>query len=140
MRIAGLDVGDRRIGVAISDELGWTAQGLGIVVRTTLEGDLAALRDLLAPYEPTTIVVGHPLNMNGTIGPQALKVEAFAREIETALGIPIALWDERLSTVGAERVLLEADLSRAKRKKVIDKAAAVFILQGYLDGLSRRRP
>jgi putative Holliday junction resolvase len=139
MRIAGLDVGDRRIGVAISDELGWTAQGVGVLTRTTLARDLTDLRDLLAPYAPTSIVVGHPRNMNGTIGPQALKVETFAREVETALGLPIVLWDERLSTVGAERVLLEADLSRAKRKKVIDKAAAMFILQGYLDGLAQRR-
>ena len=139
MRIAGLDVGDRRIGVAISDELGWTAQGVGVVHRTKLDRDLADLGALLAPYAPTTIVVGHPRNMNGTIGPQARKVEAFARELETALGVPIVLWDERLSTVGAERALLEADLSRAKRKKVIDKAAAVFILQGYLDGLAQQR-
>jgi len=135
MRIGGLDVGDRRIGVAISDELGWTAQGLEVVQRTRLEADLAALRACFASYEPSTIVVGLPKNMNGTLGPQARKVLAFAADLERALGVPIVLWDERLSTVGAERVLLEADLSRAKRKRVIDKAAAVFILQGYLDSL-----
>ncbi len=139
MRIGGLDVGDRRIGVAVSDEQGWTAQGIGVVQRKTLAADVEALRALFEPYEPTTIVVGLPKNMNGTIGPQAQKVMVFARDVETALGVPIVLWDERLSTVGAERVLLEADLSRAKRKKVIDKAAAVFILQGYLDSLQFAR-
>jgi len=139
MRIGGLDVGDRRIGVAISDEQGWTAQGIGVVHRKTLAADLEALRAVFAPYAPTTIVIGLPKNMNATIGPQAEKVLAFARDVEAALGLPIVMWDERLSTVGAERALLEADLSRAKRKKVIDKAAAVFILQGYLDGLQFKR-
>jgi putative Holliday junction resolvase len=135
MRIGGLDVGDRRIGVAISDEKGWTAQGLQVLTRTTLDADLAALGACFSPYTPSTIVIGFPKNMNGTIGPQAEKVLDFARRVEGALGIPIVMWDERLSTVGAERVLLEADLSRAKRRKVIDKVAAVFILQGYLDSL-----
>jgi len=139
MRIGGLDVGDRRIGVAISDEKGWTAQGLHVLTRTSLAADLEALRACFAPYEPTTIVVGLPKNMNGTLGPQAEKVMAFARALEAALEIHVELWDERLSTVGAERVLLEADMSRAKRRKVIDKAAAVFILQGYLDGLQFKR-
>jgi putative Holliday junction resolvase len=139
VRIGGLDVGDRRIGVAVSDELGWTAQGLCVVTRTKLDADLEAVRKSLAEYTPTTIVVGLPKNMNGTLGPQAQKVMAFARALEEALAIPVELWDERLSTVGAERVLLEADLSRAKRRKVIDKAAAVFILQGYLDRLAAAR-
>ena len=139
VRIGGLDVGDRRIGVAISDELGWTAQGLGVVERSGLAADLEAIRRCFADYAPTTIVVGLPKNMNGTLGPQAEKVSAFARALETALAVPIVLWDERGSTLGAERVLLEADLSRAKRRKVIDKAAAVFILQGYLDRLAADR-
>lgn len=139
MRIGALDVGDRRIGVAMSDENGWTAQGVGVVQRKNLAADLDALRAAFAPYGPTTVVVGLPKNMNGSIGPQAEKVLAFAREVESALAVPIVMWDERLSTVGAERALLEADLSRAKRKKVIDKAAAVFILQGYLDSLQFAR-
>jgi len=139
MRIGGLDVGDRRIGVAVSDEQGWTAQGLAVVGRTRLDADLEALRTTFAPYAPTSIVIGLPKNMNGTIGPQAEKVLAFAREVERALGVPVVMWDERLSTVGAERVLLEADLSRAKRRKVIDKVAAVFILQGYLDSVQLAR-
>ena len=139
VRIGGLDVGDRRIGVAVSDEHGWTAQGIDVVHRTRLDADLQALRDTFAPFAPTTVVIGLPKNMNGSIGPQARKVLAFAREVEQALGTPIVMWDERLSTVGAERVLLEADLSRAKRRKVIDKVAAVFILQGYLDSLQLAR-
>ena len=139
MRIGGLDVGDRRIGVAVSDEQGWTAQGINVVHRTKLPADLDALRAAFAPYAPTTIVIGLPKNMNGTLGPQAEKVLAFAREVEQGLALPIVMWDERLSTVGAERVLLEADLSRAKRRKVIDKMAAVFILQGYLDSLRLAR-
>ncbi len=104
-----------------------------------IEKDLEALRAILAPFAPTMIVVGLPKNMNGTLGPQAQKVLAFARDVEEGLGVPIVMWDERLSTVGAERVLLEADLSRAKRRKVIDKAAAMFILQGYLDSLQFAR-
>jgi putative Holliday junction resolvase len=139
MRIGALDVGDRRIGIAMSDEKGWTAQGVGVVERTRLADDLEKLRTVLAPYAPSTVVIGLPKNMNGSIGPQAQKVLAFAREFESALGVPVVMWDERLSTVGAERALLEADLSRAKRKKVIDKAAAVFILQGYLDSLQFAR-
>jgi putative Holliday junction resolvase len=139
VRIGGLDVGDRRIGVAISDEYGWTAQGVNVVHRTQLDKDLEALRTALAPFAPTTIVIGLPKNMNGSLGPQAQKVLAFARQVEEVLAVPIVMWDERLSTVGAERVLLEADLSRAKRRKVIDKVAAVFILQGYLDSLQFAR-
>lgn len=135
MRIGGLDVGDRRIGIAISDEQGWTAQGLRVLTRSQLDADLESLRACFEPFEPSLIVVGFPKNMNGTIGPQARKVAEFARQVEAALGVPVLLWDERLSTVGAERVLLEANLSRAKRRKVIDMAAAVFILQGYLDSL-----
>jgi putative Holliday junction resolvase len=135
MRIGGLDVGDRRIGIAISDEQGWTAQGVSVLTRTTTEADLEALAAAFEPYGPTTIVVGLPKNMNGTLGPQAEKALAFARRIEETLHVPTLMWDERLSTVAAERTLIAADLSRAKRRQVIDKAAAVYILQGYLDSL-----
>lgn len=137
MRIGALDVGDRRIGVAVSDELGLTAQGLLVLSRTTLEADLHALRECFGPYAPSTIVVGLPRNMNGSEGPQAEKVRRFAADLETALGIPLVMWDERLSTVAAERVLIEGNVRRAKRKQVIDKVAAVVILQGYLDSLGR---
>jgi len=140
MRIGGLDVGDRRIGVAVSDELGWTAQGLTVLRRTGRKADLAALAECLRPYAPTTIVVGLPRNMNGGEGPQAEKVRRFAAAVETALGVPIVFWDERLSTVAAERVLLEGNVRRAKRRQVIDKVAAAVILQGYLDSLATPRP
>lgn len=136
MRIAGLDLGDRRIGVAISDERGWTAQALTVVTRTALDADIEALRAAFEPFSPTAIVVGLPKNMNGTLGLQAEKALAFARQLEDALKIETVMWDERLSTVAAERTLLEADLSRAKRRQVIDKSAAAFILQGYLDSLA----
>ena len=136
MRIGGLDVGDRRIGVAISDEQGWTAQGVTVLTRTgDRAADLAALAAAFEPYGPTTIVIGLPKNMNGTVGPQAEKVLAFARDVEDALRIPTVMWDERLSTVAVERTLIAADVSRARRRQVVDKVAAAFILQGYLDSL-----
>jgi putative Holliday junction resolvase len=140
MRIGGLDVGDRRIGVAVSDELGWTAQGVTVVRRTTPTDDLTALAACLEPYAPTTIVVGLPRNMNGSEGPQAVKARAFAAEVERTLGVPVVLWDERLSTVAAERTLIEGNVRRAKRRQVIDKVAAVVILQTYLDSLGSGSP
>jgi putative Holliday junction resolvase len=133
MRIVGLDVGDRTIGVAVSDELGWTAQGIGVVRRSRLAEDLQRLGDMLAPYPPERFIVGLPLNMNGTSGPQADKVRTFARALGEHFRVPVETWDERLTTVAAERTLLEADVSRAKRRRVIDQLAAVLILQGYLD-------
>lgn len=135
MRIMGLDVGDKTIGVAVSDELGWTAQGLEVIRRTSLSADLSRLKEIIVSYGVEKIVVGMPKNMDGSKGPQAEKVEEFIREMATEISLPVTKWDERLSTVGAERVLLAADVSRAKRKKVIDKMAAVFILQGFLDSL-----
>ena len=134
-RALGLDIGDRTIGVAVSDLLGMTAQGVETIRRTTLEADLARLQELMAQYETNLLVSGYPRNMNGTIGPQAEKVQAFAALLEEASGIPIKFWDERLTTVSMERMLIEADVSRQKRRKVIDKLAAVTILQSYLDTL-----
>jgi len=136
MRIMALDVGDRTIGVALSDPMGWTAQGLEVIRRKTQEIDLARLREITGEYEVTRIVVGLPKNMDGSLGPQAEKVLAFAGELERVLGLPVVTWDERLSTVAAQRALIDADVSRAKRKQVIDKMAAVVILQGYLASLS----
>ncbi len=134
MRIMGLDVGDVTIGIAISDPMGWTAQGVEVIRRRGREDeDLARLAQLISQYEVDKIVIGLPKNMNGTIGPRAEKVIAFQERLIEVLGLPVIAWDERLSTVAAQRTLLEADLSRAKRKKVIDKVAAVYILQGYLD-------
>lgn len=135
MRIMGLDFGERTIGVAVSDALLLTAQGIKTIRRSKKE--IEELRDLIREYEVSEIVLGFPKNMNGTLGPRAELTQAFAEVLRSEFGLSVALWDERLSTVGAERSLLEADVSRAKRKQVIDKMAAVFILQGYLDRRKR---
>lgn len=132
MRILGLDVGDRTIGVAVSDELGWTAQGVEVIRRTDWEADVKRLRELAGSYGVSFIVVGYPKNMNGTIGPRAEMAAEFAEKVKEALDIPVKLWDERLTTMEAERMLISADVSRAKRRKVIDKMAAALILQNYL--------
>lgn len=136
-RIMGLDLGDKTIGVAVSDEMGWTAQGVETIKRQSREKDLARLDELIASYQVGEIVVGLPKNMNGTIGPRGEICQAFARMLEERMALPVHLWDERLTTMAAERMLISADVSRQKRKKVIDKMAAVLILQGYLDAKSR---
>ncbi|THF79951.1 Holliday junction resolvase RuvX [Cohnella fermenti] len=136
-RIMGLDYGDKRIGVAVSDAFGWTAQGVEVIVRKT-EGDyLARIRDLVREHEVETIVVGLPKNMNGSIGPRGEICQAFAEELKQELNIAVNMWDERLTTVAAQRTLLEADVSRAKRKQVVDKMAAALLLQNYLDFKTR---
>jgi putative Holliday junction resolvase len=129
----GLDVGEKRIGIAISDPMGWTAQGHSVLQRSVLEIDIKNINQLCQEYEVEIIVIGLPRNMDGSIGPKALEVQEFAQLLENSLGINIAYWDERLTTKSAERVLIEADLSRRRRKQVIDKMAAVYILQAYLD-------
>ncbi len=137
MRILALDVGDKTIGVAASDLLLLTAQGIEVIRRTSLERDLNRLNEIITEYEVGTILIGLPKNMNGSIGPRGELMQIFANRVaETFPTIKVVLWDERLSTVGAQKALIAADVSRAKRKKVIDKMAAVFILQGYLDSLS----
>lgn len=137
-RILGLDVGDRTVGVAASDLLLMTAQGVETIRRETLEKDLARLGELMREYDAVRFVVGLPRNMNGTEGDRCEIVRAFAEEIKKALPeADIVFWDERLSTVAAAKSLIQADVSRKKRKKVIDKMAAVFILQGYLDSLAK---
>lgn len=142
MRILGLDIGDKTVGVAISDPLWLTAQPVETIHYKFKNQVYKRLNDLINEYSITEIVSGLPLNMNGSEGPQAQKTRKFAEDLTAYLNkkkksIPLVFWDERLSTIAAERVLLEADLSRAKRKKVIDKMAASLILQGYLDS---RRP
>lgn len=135
MRTMGLDVGSKTVGIALSDELGWTAQGLE-TLRINEEENVFGFDELgkiIKEYQVDKIVVGLPKNMNGTIGPRGEASQFYARELEERFGIPVILWDERLTTVAAERVLLEADVSRKKRKKVIDKMAAMMILQGYLN-------
>ncbi|ABI67805.1 Holliday junction resolvase RuvX [Syntrophomonas wolfei] len=134
MRIMGLDLGEKRIGIAFSDPMGWTAQGHSILQRKGLKKDLSYLQELCQEFQVEKIVLGLPLNMNGTMGPKALETQEFARALQEALKIPVDFWDERLSSKSAERVLLEADLSRKRRKELIDKIAAVHILQAYLDG------
>jgi putative Holliday junction resolvase len=141
MRILGLDFGMKTIGVAVSDPLGWTAQGLEIIRReeeNNLKKSIVRLKEICSQYEVESIVLGYPKNMNNTEGERVEKTKQFKKRIEKELKLPVELWDERLSTVGAERILLEADLSRAKRKNVIDKMAAVFILQGYLDSKPKK--
>ncbi len=135
MRCMGLDVGSKTIGVAISDAMGWTAQGIETIKINEQIQDFGykRLKELIKEYEVTKVVVGLPKNMNGTIGPRGEICQEFAKNIERKFNVPVVLWDERLTTMAAERVLLEADVSRGKRKKVIDKMAAVMILQGYLD-------
>lgn len=139
MRSMSLDLGSRTIGIAVSDLTRLIANGVETVRRTSPERDFARLGELLAEWEVDEIVLGYPKNMNGTIGERARLTEAFAEELRSRFpGIPVILWDERLSTVAAERVLIDADLQRKKRRKVIDMMAAVVILQNYLDGRKMR--
>lgn len=135
MRIMSLDVGSRTIGIACSDALLMTAQGIETIRRTSLEKDFNRLQELIAEYEVHELVVGMPKNMNGTKGERAGKTEEFVEKMKEVIDLPVSYWDERLSTVMAERQLIAADVSRKKRKSVIDKMAAVVILQGYLDRL-----
>lgn len=135
MRIMALDVGSRTIGIACSDALLMTAQGVETILRTSLEKDFQRLSELIAEYEVHELVVGMPKNMNGTKGERAEKTEEFVEKMKEVISLPVTYWDERLSTVMAERQLIAADVSRKKRKDVIDKMAAVVILQGYLDRL-----
>ena len=135
MRIMALDVGSRTIGIACSDALLMTAQGIETICRTSLENDFNRLRELISEYEVHELVVGMPKNMNGTKGERAEKTEEFVEKMKAVIDLPVTFWDERLSTVMAERQLIAADVSRKKRKGVIDKMAAVVILQGYLDRL-----
>ena len=135
MRIMSLDVGSRTLAIACSDALLMTAQGIETIRRTSLEKDFNRLQELIAEYEVHELVVGMPKNMNGTKGERAEKTEEFVEKMKEVIDLPVSYWDERLSTVMAERQLIAADVSRKKRKSVIDKMAAVVILQGYLDRL-----
>lgn len=135
MRTMGLDVGSKTIGVAISDALGWTAQGIETIKINEDQEEFGMVRlgELIKQYEVTHVVVGYPKNMNNSIGPRAEASERFAALLEEVYSIPVTLWDERLTTMAAEKMLISADVSRKNRKKVIDKMAASMILQGYLD-------
>ena len=133
MRILSLDVGDKRIGVAVSDELGITAQGIGVIENTGNGKDIESIRKFVDDYNVNKVVIGLPKNMNGTLGPRGEVTKKFGAKLEKLIDIPIEYWDERLTTVIAEKTLIEADISRKKRKGVVDKLAAVLILQNYLD-------
>ncbi|MBQ7477078.1 MAG: Holliday junction resolvase RuvX [Selenomonadaceae bacterium] len=137
MRCLSLDVGDKTVGIAVSDPLGLTAQGVKTVLRTSNKKDIAEIGELISQYEVEKLIIGLPKNMNGTEGERCEIVRKFAAKISAAYPeVEQIFWDERLSTVAAEKSLIAADVSRKKRKKVIDKMAAVYILQGYLDSLS----
>lgn len=138
MKLMGLDYGDRRIGVAVSDVFGWTAQGLEVIERRKDESEFRRIADLVREHEVGEIVVGLPKNMNGSVGPRGDICIDFATRLGESLDIPVHLWDERLTTRSAERTLLEADVSRKKRKQVVDKMAAGLILQNFLDANSKR--
>ena len=132
-RIMGLDVGDKTIGVAVSDLMGLTAQCVKTIKRVGKKKDIEALKEIIKERQVNKIVSGLPKNMNGTLGPQGEKVIKFCELLEEETGIKIEYWDERLSTVAAERTLIQGNVRRENRKGVIDMVAAVIILQGYLD-------
>ena len=139
MRIMGLDYGSKTIGVAVSDPLGLTAQGIETIHRkdeNKLRKSLARIEELVREYEVETIVLGFPKNMNNTIGDRAVKSLELKDVLERRTGLPVVMWDERLTTVEANRTLRESGVRREDRGKYVDKIAAVFILQGYLDSLS----
>ena len=136
MRLMGLDYGSKTVGVAVSDPLGLTAQGVETVWRkqeNKLRQTLARIEELISEYQVERIVLGYPKNMNNTIGERAVKSLEFKEKLEKRTGLPVVMWDERLTTAAAQRILISADVSRKKRKAVIDQMAAVQILQSYLD-------
>ena len=132
-RILSLDFGERRIGVAVSDALNITAQSVGTIERKGIKNDLKKIKDLVQEYAAAILIVGLPLNMNGTEGKSANRAVDFVNELKKEIDIRVEMVDERLTTAQGERIFLEADLSRKKRKKNIDKIAAQLILQNYLD-------
>lgn len=136
-RLLGLDVGDRTVGVSLSDTRWQISTPMKTLKRQGTTRDVRELVDIVREYEIAGIVIGWPLNMDGSQGPQAKKTEVFAQALAEALDIPVLLWDERWSTLAASRAMLEADLSRKKRDKLIDQVAASYILQGVLDSLNR---
>lgn len=137
MRILALDHGTRRIGVAVSDELQSIAQPLEYIPAEPFAGFLARLSELIRQKEVELILVGMPRNMDGTEGPAALKVHEFVTALKDAIPIPIRTWDERLTSVMANRLLIQGNVRRDKRKQKVDQMAAAILLQGYLDSLSR---
>lgn len=142
MRILGLDYGSKTVGIAVSDSLFLTAQGVEIIRRekeNKLRQTLARIEELIREYEADQIVLGYPKNMNNTEGIRCEKTKAFKEMLENRTGLPVILWDERLTTVEADRTMMEGGIRREDRKQYVDKLAAVFILQGYLDFLSMQK-
>ena len=141
MRILGLDYGSKTVGVAVSDPLGFTAQGVEIIRRKSenkMRQTLARIEELIAQYQVEEIVLGLPKNMNNTLGDRAEKSLELKETLERRTGLPVVMWDERLTTVSANRVLMETGVRRENRKEHVDEIAAVFILQGYLDYQGRQ--
>ncbi len=141
MRIMGLDFGSKTVGVAISDPLLITAQGIEIVRRKhedKLRQTLARIEELIVEYEVTEIVLGYPKNMNDSLGERVEKTLAFKEMLERRSGLVVHLWDERLTTVAADKAMMEAGIRREERKEHVDRIAAIFILQGYLDLLKNK--
>ena len=139
MRVLGLDYGSKTVGVAVSDPLGLTAQGVEIIRRKSenkMRQTLARIEELIAQYQVEEIVLGLPKNMNNTLGDRAEKSLELKETLERRTGLPVVMWDERLTTVSANRVLMETGVRRENRKEHVDEIAAVFILQGYLDSLA----
>jgi putative Holliday junction resolvase len=132
-RILALDHGTKRIGVALSDELGWTAQPLETFERRTLERDIAHIRELVRVHDVGRVVLGLPLGLNGEEGPAARSVQEFVTRLGEALSVPVVTWDERMTTKAAENLLIAADVSRKKRKGVVDRVAAAILLRSYLE-------
>lgn len=139
MRVLGLDYGEKRIGLAVSDEMGITAQGIPTLTRRSLERDLAALEMIIEQYAVEKIVIGYPLRLDGTAGIQCEKVDRFAAILERRFALPVLRWDETLTTSRAEEILTETKVRRKKRKSVVDKLAAMILLQDYLDRLKREK-
>lgn len=136
-----MDFGSKTVGVAVSDPLGITAQGIEIIRRereSMLRHTLSRLEELILEYQVEEIVLGFPKNMNDTVGERAQKSLEFKEKLERRTGLPVTMWDERLTTVSADRAMMEAGIRRENRKDYVDKLAAVFILQGYLDSLQNR--
>lgn len=140
MKLLGIDFGDRRIGVAASDALGLTAQPVTVLERQSLAEDIARIAELANRRRAQTIVVGLPLNMDGSAGPAARRARRFAAALRRELGLAVELWDERLTTVEAERVLIASGERRARRRQLRDSVAAAIILQAYLDAQRRKEP
>jgi putative holliday junction resolvase len=138
-RILALDPGTKRIGVALSDELGWTAQPLETYTRRTVEKDVAHIRQLVCDHDVREVIIGLPIRMDGSIGPEAASVQQLQQVLADNLSVPVIEWDERLTTRSAEQLLIEANVSRKKRRGVVDRVAAAILLQSYLENRGQPR-